>query len=273
MKNGAVIVALLISLVSLSSPARAFNLGKEFGNCFHGGCDVVWGLNQRIDSGIQSKANSLFGPARDAFIAAMTDLFDNKLNPFLDKVNTDLSARIDQAGNRADKIVAETTDGILKIIDDAGDLADQTAGDFQKVILVASHEADGLVDKVNADIKELLDDVDCKVNGTFQGLIDYFRQLVTLPHPADACYRSLGYFLSVPDATDTTNWYRITKCVYTRDLDGSRTVEDIKNDYARLSLLARRYKCIAQDTLATQIADADTKAYVNSFEMWLLSSR
>src|SRR5262249_54568685 len=141
---------------------HAFNLGKEIGHCFHGGCDVVWSLNQRIDDGIQSKANSLFGPARDAFIQAMTDLFDNKLNPFLDKVNNDLSARIGQAGDRADKIIKEATNGILKIVDAAGDLADKTAGDITKIILLGGQEADRLVDKINEDISRLVDDVDCK---------------------------------------------------------------------------------------------------------------
>jgi hypothetical protein len=268
-----IILIPLIAALTLSSPARAFNFGKELGNCFQGGCDVVWGVNQRSDAGIQSKASSLFGPARDAFIQAMTDLFDKKLNPFLDRVNNDLSARIEQAGDRADKIVNETTDGILKIIDAAGDLSDKTSGDVQKIISLAFRETDALVNKINADISQLIDDIDCKVNGTYQGVIDYFRQLVTLPHPANSCYRDLGYILSVPDGTDTINWYRITKCVWTQDLDNSRTTEDIKNNYARLSVLARRMKCITQDALATQLANEDSKKYAQSFEIWLLSSR
>jgi len=267
-----IVIILLISLTPWSE-AYAFNLGKDVGNCFQGGCDVVWSLNQRIDQGIQSEANSLIGPARDAFIAAMADLFDNRLSPFLGRVNDDLSARIGQVGDRADKIVSETTDGLLKIIDAAGDLADRTSGDFQKIILSATREAANLEDKVNRDIAALVDDIDCKVNGTFEGLVDYFRQLATIPHPADACYRALGYFLTRPDSTDTTNWYRITKCVYMRDLDNSSTVSDIKFNYTRLSQLARRYRCIAQDPLATQLANADTKVYVTKFEMWFLASR
>ena len=260
-------------LIVATTPANAFNLGKEAGNCFHGGCDIVWGINQRVDAGVRSKAESLFGPARDAFIEAMDHLFDKKLNPLVDRLNDDLSAKIGQVGDRADKIVQETTDGILKIVDSAGDLADKVTNDVNKIILVTFHEADQLIDKVNTDIKALLDDVDCKVNGSINGVVDYFRQLATFAHPWDACYTDLGYFATVPDATDTINWYRITKCTWTRDLDNSKTVEDIKYNYARLSVLARRMRCIAQDAPATQLANTDANNYARNFEMWLLASR
>jgi hypothetical protein len=240
----AIFVIVLLATVIPSFPAAAFNLGKELGNCFHGGCDVVWGLNRRIDQGIQSKAASLVGPVRDAFIQAMTDLFDKKLNPFLDKVNDDLGARIDQVGNRADKIVDETTTGILKIIDAAAEVAEQTSGDVQKIILLSFRETDLLVDKINGDITALVDDIDCKFNGTFQGLIDELSRLLPAPpHPFDLCYTGLGYILTVPDRIDIINWYRITKCVWKRDLDSSKTVEDITSNYARLSTLARRVRC------------------------------
>ena len=161
-------------------------MGREIGNCFHGGCDVIWGINQRIDQGIQSKANSLVGPARDAFIQAMTDLFDKKLNPFLDRANNDLSAENGSGREiEPDKLVEETTNGILAIIDAAAEVAEKTSGDVQKIILLSFHEADKLIDKVNLKILALVDDVDCKVNGTFGGVIDFFRQLATPPHPFD----------------------------------------------------------------------------------------
>ena len=203
----------------------------------------------------------------------MTDLFDRKLNPFLDKLNDDTSARIAQAGDRADKIVQETTDGILKIIDAAGDLAERTSGDVQRIIVQVVRDANALIEKVNADLLALVDDIDCKIDGSIQGVIDYFRRLPTIPHPLDSCYTDLGYIITVPDGTDTINWYRITKCLRTRDLDNSKTVEDITSNYARLAELARRMKCVAQVPLATQLANADSKRYAASFELWFLASR
>jgi hypothetical protein len=259
--------------VTQSGVSGAFDLNKEVGHCFHGGCDLVWSLNQRIDDGIQSKSESLFGPARDAFIQAMNVLFDQKLNPFLSNVNTDLAARIGQVGDRADKIVAETTTGVLDVIDAAGNLSEKTTGDVQKVILLSFNQADTLENKINSDVSALVEDVDCKVNGTFEGLIDWFRQLVTIPHPTDACYTILGYRFSVPDSIDTINWYRITKCEWTKDLNNSQTVEDVKYNYARLSVLSRRMKCIAQDPIATQLANTDAKTYAESFEIWKLASQ
>jgi hypothetical protein len=80
-----ILMALVYALIG-GSPVNEFDLGKEIGNCFHGGCDVVSDQNRRIDGGIRSKAESLFGPARDAFIQAMTELFDKKLNPFPDRI-------------------------------------------------------------------------------------------------------------------------------------------------------------------------------------------
>ena len=290
---------LFVVLLAASYPAHAaFNLGKvregiregignldkDIGNCFQGGCDVFWILNQRIDDGIQSKANSLVGPARDAFIQVMDDLFKNKLNSFLDKVNDDASGRIDQASDRADKIVNETITGVLHIIDATGDLIENASAELQKAILLGSQEANNLVDKINKDainlvdkinrdLSELIEDIDCKGIGIVEVVKDFVTELTAFPRPWDHCYTDLGYWFSVPSSNDPLNWYRINKCLLIRDVDNSKTVYDIRFNYARLSLWARRMKCIAQNQLATQIADEDSKTYAKSFEMWFLASR
>ncbi len=263
--------AILLCCSILCSPAFAFNLGREVGHCFHGGCDVIWGVNQRIDDGIRSKAESIATPFREAFEAAMTQLFDKKLTPFWEKVNGDLAARIDQGGDRADKIIRETQDGVLKIIADAAALAEKTAGDVAQIIQQSFAEANSLEAKINDDLRALVEDIDCKIGGTRDGLIDWLRQLVTFPHPWDSCYMSYGVL--PPSSTDYVNWYRIIKCTYVRDLDNSKTVEDIKFNYARLSQLSRRTRCVAQDPVTSvQLAD-ESHAYAINFEMWRLASR
>ena len=207
---------ILIAALAFSSQARAFDLGKEIGHCFHGGCDAIWSANQRIDDGIRSKSDSLVGPAKTAFDNSMRVLVDNRLNPLLDKLNGDLSARIDQASNRADQVLNDTQSGILTIIDHAGDIAAKTDGTVKAIIKQTFDDTDALERKVNFDVLNLIDDVDCKIDGSFEKLKAWLASLVTVPHPFEACYTDLGYVLSTPSNTDYVNWYRITQCEATK---------------------------------------------------------
>ena len=136
-----------------STPATSFNLGKEIGHCFHGGCDVVWTLNQRFDEGIMSKSQSIIGPAKDAFLQAMEILFDKKINPMIDKINTDFSDRLDQAG----QILRTTEKGVDEIIDRAAEkatlLEHKLIEDIKSQIIDNSfRQANDLVDKVDTVI-------------------------------------------------------------------------------------------------------------------------
>jgi hypothetical protein len=255
-----------------ATPASAFDLGKEVGNCFSGGCDVIWGINQRIDGGLRSKSESLVGPAKQAFDEAMTQLFNTHLNPFLANLNSDLAARIDQGADRANALVHETENGILALIDHAGDIAERTNGDVQQTVNLVFNEATAFETKVDKDLSSLVADIDCKVNGTYDGLILWFSTLVTSPHPFDACYTTLGYYVTTPASQDYINWYRITKCEYMKDLDQSHTVYDIKANYARLSELARRFSCVAQDPVSTSLLTSDVATYVRNYDLWRIAS-
>jgi hypothetical protein len=124
-------VVLLITLLA-TAPALADNLfqniGREAGNCFSGGCDVIWHLNQRFDQGLQSKSESLVGPAKQAFDDAMRELFDQRLTPMIGMVNSMAAARIWQAQGAADDVIRTAETGVDQILDHAAAVVRSAVG-------------------------------------------------------------------------------------------------------------------------------------------------
>jgi hypothetical protein len=267
---------IVLSTGIFSPPAIAFNLSKEIGHCFHGGCDVAWTLNQRFDEGIRSKSESIVGPAKEAFLQAMDMLFDKKLNPMIDKINTDFSDRLDQAGT----ILQNTEKGIDEIIDRAAEkailLEHESIDDIKSQIIDASFkQANDLVDKVDNDIEKLIADIDCKFAGQEAAIQEYIKATFSfIPHPLDECYRDNGFVFSLPDSRDYINIYFILKCQYNRDLRNSSNVGLIKKNYSRLVSIARRFQCIEQSNHAFyEVTSQDIKTASEKFEMWLLASQ
>ena len=108
-------IVLLLLGSTEDTVARGFfeNLGRETGSCFSGGCDVIWAANRRIDAGISSKVESAVGPIKVAIEQIMQDLFNNNIDPMLDRINTisqERLSRIDNIVQTAIKTAREATD-------------------------------------------------------------------------------------------------------------------------------------------------------------------
>ena len=201
-----------------------------------------------IYEGIRSASASIVGPAKEAILQAMDILFDKKLDPMIDKINTDFSDRL----NQADQILQTTEKGIAEIIDRAAEKASllerELMDDIRSQIIDSSFEqANDLVDKVNSDIKALIADIDCKLAGQKSEVEEYINAVFSfVPHPFDECYKANGFVWGLPEGRDHVNIYSILECQYERDLQNSTNVAIIKKNYLRLISLARRFQCIEQ---------------------------
>lgn len=255
------------------SPANALDIGREVGRCFSGGCDVVWGLNRRVDDGVRSKAEALVGPARQAFEEAMNKLFDEKITPMITQIDQAANARLDQVN----QIVMEAESGIIEIVDRAGETATNTISTSvdkirREIIDASFRQADSLSDKIFMRLAEMVDDVDCKIAGQRDAVFEWARsQGEWFPNPFDPCRRKYGFVFSVPKSDDYVSIYRIRQCNIEMNLDSSANVSQILDNYWRLSILARRFRCITQEVAGNKLISRDAAQYSKNFEMWLLA--
>ena len=256
--------------------AFAFDLGKEVGNCFSGGCDVAWHLNQRVDQGIRSKAESLVGPVREAFLEATNVLFDEKINPLIDKVDRISKARLQEV----EGLVKDTEAGILNIIEtaaaEAQNTAHHTVQEIRKDIIDNTFiQVNQTIDSVNTKARNLVQETDCRINGSIAQHQEWIENtIVFLPKPFNDCYTRRGFVFTTPSGTDYFNQYLINQCMIEKELDASTTVGEIRNQYARLSVLARRYACIVRDAgpAESEIYE-DADRYSQSYALWFLATR
>ncbi|WP_085043905.1 hypothetical protein [Ensifer aridi] len=269
-------VALLLLTQLSADGVFAFDLREEVGNCFSGGCDVAWKLNRRVDQGIRSKAESLVGPVKEAFIEATNVLFDEKIGPLIDKVDRISKARLQEV----DALVKETEAGILNVIEtaaaEAQNTTHQTVQEIRKDIIDNTFaQVNQTIDLINTKAADLIRNIDCRINGSVAEYQEWIQNtLVFVPKPFNDCYTKRGFVFTTPSGTDYFNHYLINQCMIEKELDESTTVEEIKNQYARLSILARRFSCIVRDAgpAEAEIYD-DADRYSQSYALWVLATK
>lgn len=270
-------VLFVFALAQLSAGnVSAFDFRKEVGNCFSGGCDVAWELNKRVDDGIRSKAESLAGPIKDAFIEATNVLFDEKINPLIDKVDRISKARLAEA----DALVKETEQGILNVIETAAAEAQKTTHtavqDIRKDIIDNTFaQVNQTIDSINLKATNLIQNIDCRINGSVAEFQEWVQHtLVFIPKPFNECYTKRGFRFTTPSGTDYFNHYLINQCIYEKELDQSATVAEIKNQYSRLSILARRFACIVRDAGPAEAEiNKDADQYSEAYALWVLATK
>jgi hypothetical protein len=270
-------VAFAAMLAACPGEATAgWNPAKDIGKCFHGGCDVSYQLNKRIDDGIRSKSEAMVGPVKEAFIEAMDVLFDKKLNPMIDKINLAATARLDQVGT----LISEAQTGIDEIIDHAADRANALVGQSvetikKDIIDNTFQQADALVDKIDDSIHDIIRQIDCELLDGNVAAVDEFvsAQLKLLPGLFDGCYRVAGVGVLGPKASDWIMIYRIRQCQLEKELHKSATVAAVRDNYARLLLVTRRFKCIMIEPNAVQLLAEDSERYGLAFELWTRASK
>ena len=109
----------IILLIPLKSLAFSWDplgdLNREISNCFSGGCDVIWGINQRLDQGIESKSASLGNGVRNEVQIAADYIFDMKLEPFAKSLQQLVDANFITAEHAAHNLL-EHSDKIIENI-------------------------------------------------------------------------------------------------------------------------------------------------------------
>lgn len=242
--------------------------------CFQGGCDVVWHMNKRFDDGLRSKSENLVGPAKQAFIEAMDVLFDEKMKRLIAQIDAAAAGRLDQFDSTVKTAIAGIDAIIAHAEATASKLVNQTTEQIRtQIIETTFSQADALTNTIAAKISEILGDLDCKIDGQREKLIEFWVSLVSIPNPLNHCYREYGAAIFAPRWDDYITKYRIQECVYNDDLTASTTVRQIIDKYARLLQLNRRFACISNATPeALLILGRDGARYRQEFNVWWMMS-
>jgi hypothetical protein len=257
---------LLCFFFVFDSRCRAFAGGV--GGCFfHGDCDVAWKLNQAFDSGLRGKSEAIVGPLKEAYFEVAKDLFDNRIGPMIADVDTRLAGRLSQAQN----IVQEAAQAIDKSLDKAKSLIEETDGDVNRTIQEAEKFFDQAMTRVEQDIKS----IDCVLTKAAAAGDDIAQDL-------------WGKFIlnAIVGLTNSCNWihhnifngpgdalpsYRAAKCILERQLESSKTVQDVMTYYARLGGVASYYTCKFSGQPGADEASRDLIAYTQAYKAWALT--
>jgi hypothetical protein len=269
------ITAACLAAYLISPIARADNIfqdfGREVGNCFSGGCDVIWHLNQRFDQGLQSKSESLVGPAKQAFDDSMRQLFDDRLTPMIQMVNAMAAARIWQAQIAADDVIRTAETGVDSILDHAAIVANSVTTNIKQTILDAAYaDATALVKQIHDQALDVIDKADCAVAGTFDNARLTVANLFSIGNPFDKCFRDAGFYtLGAPRSDDYLSIYRIRQCQLESGLSDRMTVTQIADQYVRLAAWSQTMRCVMRRTnAAVDLIEKDIGHYTQSYRLW-----
>jgi hypothetical protein len=103
------------------------SISKEVKSCFGGGCDPVMIFNKAAKNAARKTAQGFAEPIKEEFNEAVDHLFDEKLNPFADKVDYIAKNRITQSEEAAKKVITGAVEGF-------SDLKNQVKGDVEDLI-------------------------------------------------------------------------------------------------------------------------------------------
>jgi hypothetical protein len=103
------------------------SIKKEVKSCFSGGCDPAVQLNKAAKGAARNTAQGFAEPVKEEFNEAVDHLFDQKLNPFADKVDYIAQKRIAQSQDAVKDVVTHT-------VKNFSDLKDEVKGDVEDLI-------------------------------------------------------------------------------------------------------------------------------------------
>ncbi|MUG95132.1 hypothetical protein F7734_23325 [Scytonema sp. UIC 10036] len=103
------------------------SIRKEVKSCFSGGCDPAMILNKAAKGASKNTAQGFAQPIKEEFNEAVDHLFNEKLNPFADKVDYIAQKRIAQSQDAAKDVVTHT-------VQNFSDLKNQVKGDVDELI-------------------------------------------------------------------------------------------------------------------------------------------
>jgi hypothetical protein len=182
------------------------------------------------------------------------DIFQNDLNPFLNRVDNLTEQRLRQLDNifeaaidKAQKATAGTidlvkSDIILAASEEIKKLAEEVLNDVKCAVFVASAEAQVFIDR----------------NFTIFGDLR----------------RTIGNWFSKCDAIDQSNWYSVyrgRKCQYDIQIANSKTIEALRNSYLEYLEFSSRSICLLSSTQAKQAVASGASDYARRSDLWSLA--
>lgn len=272
----AVVVAAVLLVSCPAQLAVAWDPIKDFerevGNCFSGGCDVVWHLNRQVDSGIRSKASSMAEPFRQAFVDAMHQVFASEVNPLIDKLNLIGLNYFGEAQKLADEIGARAE----AIIERAGDQVSANIVLFrQQVIETAGKEARALVADIGGRVDKLIDDLRCAAEGAQKGAAEWVKQQITWFGSSNPCWVEYGARWKAPASDDYIKIFRIRECEIRRSISDAKTVRGLLDGYSALNIWARGMRCIAtsaRSSAGTRPMEEVEEESNRAYSLWYFAS-
>ena len=211
----------------------------------------------------------------------MDHLFDEDINPMIDKATASIDAAVDHVGVEVNATADHITAAIKSIIADAAEtasaLADNVTKDVEKIISDGSaavqqaektffQDASKLLAQINAIVKK----IQCTETAVAKQLQDSITKLLKQLNPwyrASSCWRGLGYSItrSLEDLTEIELYNYQKTCTLLNKITPSTPIEGpngIKQIYAQGQLYAAQYFCIGESAGSPAFEDVFTKEWV-----------
>ena len=176
---------------------------REVTTCFSGGCDVAWKINQRIDQGIESKAQAAGKGVNKEMQKAADYIFDVKLAPFANTLQKMVNSEVVSAEEAASRLL-DHVDIVLNTI------VDNAQKSSEEIIELTFSKVNILQEDVFRNIKisweKIAKDTDCialKREKYVDSIRDLLKDAFIFFPTRTACHDKHG--ISVKDKSDYTD--------------------------------------------------------------------
>ncbi|NQZ62651.1 MAG: hypothetical protein HRT59_11105 [Crocosphaera sp.] len=256
------------------------DVSREAKNCVSGGCDPAQVAKKGLKSMFSAATEGASEEVEESVIRAADHIFDNQVDPLLERAGILSKEVITHAGEEAqvraeniiDYAVKDVVEGFTPWIQEAARIADQFSPEEleEHLIKTSFDRLDQLENKIFQDANLIMDrvfllaeDVDCRIEGQRKDIRnDIFERLLSRLERASKnekeCAKENKIRISLfswesifqpPDFISITKarndqLYSLNRCIIEKDIIFETTTEKIIQRYSALAGLAAEYRCI-----------------------------
>ncbi len=315
MKNAKLISTLLL-LLNIQAPAYAVwkipkpkiieDITREATNCFKGGCDPDRMIKVAMKSHISNATEGLTDEVQESVIEASDHIFDNQIDPLVERTAVLASKIIREGGELAEikanniieNAVEDIVEGFDPWVENAISLANSLAKEFtprqiqERLINTSFDRLNALEERLFADadklisktlrqtfegLNELADKTDCKVAGHRLAIENFvLKKLIEDLNPFNdifnkdnrACRKEIDVSLTKKFRSfETGQLYDYRKCILKRDLSMEQNSDILLSRYADLTEIASEFTCIARSSTSKERFIKDWFYYTDKYNV------
>lgn len=251
---------------------------REAQNCLSGGCDPGEIAKKGLKSGFSAAAEGAAEEVEESIIRSIDHIFDNQVDPLLERVGVLSKEVINQGGAEAEErakniinyAVKDIVEGFNPWIQEAARMADRFSPEELEEHLIKTsfdrldqlekklfQDANLVIDRVAVKIDGTVDKVDCAIEGQRRDLrndiVERLLRLIETPSTKEkVCAEEHDLKITFNPFSDRTSirnarndeLYDFNKCIIKKDITFNTKTDKILARYSALAGLAAEYRCI-----------------------------